>query len=182
MLQYVCFLLNLFLYFSNSIYRFLVLNEVRDPVRTIRIAAPLGLGICTILYMFANISYFAVLSLPGLKASGVTVASFYFLTVFGPTAQRVFSVCVALSALGNVLTVTFAQSRVNQGMFESLACKIYRILTRYNFESIELAKEGILPFTAFWSSNWPFGAPLPGLIVHLIPSLIIIIAPPAAIV
>jgi amino acid transporter len=43
--------------------------------------------------------------------------------VFGATAKRVISVFIALSALGNVITVTFAQSRVNQ----------------------ELAKEGVLP-------------------------------------
>ena len=38
----------------------------------------------------------------------------------------------------------------------------------------ELAKEGIpLPFgNQFWASNWPTGkAPLPGLIIHLIPSV-----------
>ena len=36
----------------------------------------------------------------------------------------------------------------------------------------ELAKEGILPFgNTFWASNWPTGkAPLPGLILNLIPS------------
>ena len=37
----------------------------------------------------------------------------------------------------------------------------------------ELAKEGIpLPFgSRFWASNWPTGkAPLPGLIINLIPS------------
>jgi len=45
----------------------------------------------------------------------------------------------------------------------------------------ELAKEGIpLPFgNRFWASNWPTkSAPLPGFIVHLIPSVIVIIAPP----
>jgi solute carrier family 7 (L-type amino acid transporter), member 9/15 len=50
------------------------------------------------------------------------------------------------------MTVTFAQSRVNQ----------------------ELAKEGIpLPFgNKFWASNWPTGkSPMQGLIVHLIPSV-----------
>ena len=38
----------------------------------------------------------------------------------------------------------------------------------------ELAKEGIpLPLgNRFWASNWPTGkSPLPGLIVHLIPSV-----------
>lgn len=49
----------------------------------------------------------------------------------------------------------------------------------------ELAKEGIpLPFgNKFWASNWPTGkSPLPGLIVHLIPSIIVIIAPPPSVV
>ena len=43
--------------------------------------------------------------------------------------------------------------------------------------SIELAKEGIpLPFgNKFWASNWPTGkSPLPGLIIHLIPSVSIV--------
>ncbi len=38
----------------------------------------------------------------------------------------------------------------------------------------ELAKEGIpLPFgNRFWASNWPTGkAPIPGLLIHLIPSV-----------
>jgi amino acid transporter len=63
---------------------------------------------------------------------------------------------VAISAFGNVLTVTFAQARVNQ----------------------ELAKEGVIPFPKFWASNWPFGSPSAGLLLHFIPSFIVIIAIP----
>ena len=66
------------------------------------------------------------------------------------------SVLVALSAFGNVLTVTFAQSRVNQ----------------------ELAKEGVIPGPRFWASSWPFGSPSSGLLLHFIPSFIVIIAIP----
>jgi amino acid transporter len=66
------------------------------------------------------------------------------------------SVLVAFSAFGNVLTVTFAQARVNQ----------------------ELAKEGVIPFPRFWASNWPFGSPSTGLILHFIPSFIVIVAIP----
>ncbi|GAA5919661.1 hypothetical protein JCM1841_005213 [Sporobolomyces salmonicolor] len=146
--------LNSYAGWSNAAY---VLNEVKNPVRTIKIAGPLGLSICAVLYILANISYFAAVSLPALKESGVTVASYYFLVVFGEKAQRALSVFVALSAFGNVLAVTFAQARVNQ----------------------ELAKEGMLPFTEFFASNWPCGSPFAGLIVHLIPSLIIILGPPA---
>ncbi|KAL5483166.1 hypothetical protein ACEPAI_8395 [Sanghuangporus weigelae] len=45
----------------------------------------------------------------------------------------------------------------------------------------EVAKEGMpLPFgNKFWASNWPTGkSPMPGLILHLIPSVIVILAPP----
>lgn len=71
-------------------------------------------------------------------------------------ANLVTQVLVALSAFGNVMTVTFAQARVNQ----------------------ELAKEGVVPFPKFWASNWPRGAPGAGLLLHWIPSAIIIIAVP----
>ena len=52
-------------------------------------------------------------------------------------------------------------------------CLLLSITTQL-FPFIELAKEGIpLPFgNKFWASNWPTGkSPLPGLIVHLIPSV-----------
>ena len=48
--------LNAYAGWSNVNY---VLNDVKNPVRTLKIAGPLGLGICAVLYMLANISYFA---------------------------------------------------------------------------------------------------------------------------
>ena len=54
------------------------------------------------------------------------------------------------------MTVTFAQARVNQ----------------------ELAKEGVVPFPRFWASSWPFGSPSSGLLLHFIPSFIVIVAIP----
>lgn len=54
------------------------------------------------------------------------------------------------------MTVTFAQARVNQ----------------------ELAKEGVIPYPKFWASSWPFGSPSAGLLLHFIPSFIVIIAIP----
>ena len=87
-----------------------------------------------------------------------------------------------VSALGNVITVTYAASRVNQG--KCIFCRSPFSSARLIALNIELAKEGIpLPFgNKFWASNWPTGkSPLPGLIVHLIPSVIVIIAPPPAV-
>ena len=48
--------LNAYAGWSNVNY---VLNEVKNPVRTLKIAGPVGLGICAILYLLANVAYFA---------------------------------------------------------------------------------------------------------------------------
>lgn len=146
--------LNSYAGWNNAAY---VLNEVKNPVRTLKIAGPLGLGICAVLYLLANVAYFAAATPQEVAKSSVTVASYFVGKVFGPTAKTVISVFVALSALGNVLTITFAQSRVNQ----------------------ELAKEGVIPFGKFWASTWPKGAPGAGLLLHFIPSIIVIVAIPA---
>ncbi|KAH9165615.1 amino acid/polyamine transporter I [Lactarius sanguifluus] len=125
-----------------------VLNEVKNPIRTIKIAGPLGLGITSALYIFANVAYFAALSKADIVNSETTVASLFFERVFGTKAQKALTVFVALSA-----------ARVNQ----------------------ELAKEGIpLPFgNRFWASNWPTqNVPFPGLLIHLVVTAIVIIAPP----
>ena len=138
---------------SNAAY---FLNEVKSPVKTLKRAVPLGPGTCGVLYMLANVAYYAAATPKEIGASGATVAAFFFGKVFGATAERALSVLVALSALGNVLTITFAQARVNQ----------------------ELAKEGVIPFPKFWASAWPVGAPSAGLLLHFIPSFIIIVAIP----
>ncbi|KAH8887867.1 high affinity methionine permease [Thozetella sp. PMI_491] len=145
--------LNSYAGWSNAAY---VLNEVKRPVHTLKIAGPLGLGICGVLYLLANVAYFSAATPKEIAGSGVTVAAYFFGKVFGNTAKRVLSVFVALSALGNVLTITFAQSRVNQ----------------------ELAKEGVIPAQKFWASSWPAGSPSSGLLLHFIPSFIVIVAIP----
>jgi amino acid transporter len=91
-----------------------VLNEVKDPVRTIKIAGPLGLGITSALYIFANVAYFAYAFLSprittspkrhqcsasskaDIVNSGTIVASLFFESVFGTKAQKVLTVFVAL--------------------------------------------------------------------------------------
>ncbi|KAI5116553.1 hypothetical protein M0805_007561 [Coniferiporia weirii] len=73
-----------------------VMGEVKDPVRTLKIAGPLGLGICVVLYMFANIAYFAAVTKEEIINSGTTVASQFFEKVYGEKAQKALSVFVAL--------------------------------------------------------------------------------------
>lgn len=139
--------------YSNANY---ALSETKDPVRTLKRAGPLALGIVAILYMLANIAYFAAVPRDELVGSGRILAATFFRNVMGPHAERALSVFVALSAFGNVLSVIFSQGRIVQ----------------------ELGREGILPFSGFFASNKPFGAPLAGLFEHWVVSMIIMLAPP----
>ncbi len=139
--------------YSNANY---ALSETKNPVRTLKIAAPLAIGVISILYMFVNIAYFAAVPKEDILAARELVAATLFRNVFGGTAERALSVFVALSAFGNVLSVIFSQGRLVQ----------------------ELGREGILPFSSFWGSNKPFNAPLAGLFEHWLVSVIIMLAPP----
>jgi len=115
-----------------------VLSEVKNPRRTLALAAPLAIGLVTTLYILANVAYFAAIPKDALVESEVIVAGLFFTNMFGDSAgARTLPVFVALSNLGNVLAVSFAHARLNQ----------------------ELGKEGLLPASRFWASNKPFNAP-----------------------
>ena len=94
---------------SNAAY---VLNEVRRPVHTLKIAGPLGLGVCGLLYILANVSYFSVATPKEIAASGNTVAAYFFGRVFGPAAKR---------ALRQVLTPPFLESKTSDSVLR-IAC------------------------------------------------------------
>jgi len=55
-----------------------VLDEVKDPIRTLKMAGPLAVGIVGFLYLLANVSYYSASSTEKLANSGVTVAAFFF--------------------------------------------------------------------------------------------------------
>jgi amino acid transporter len=67
-----------------------------------------------------------------LKSAGVVVAGIFFRNVFGAgIGGRILSVFVIISAAGNIAATSFAQARVNE----------------------ELAKDGLLPWSGFWTSK-----------------------------
>ncbi|KAK2923767.1 Amino acid/polyamine transporter I [Fusarium oxysporum f. sp. vasinfectum] len=142
-----------FVGYSNANY---ALSETRNPVRTLKIAAPTAIISVSIIYILVNIAYFAAVSKAEIIASERLVAASLFRNVMGPAAERAMSVFVALSAFGNVLSVIFSQGRLVQ----------------------ELGREGILPFSRLWASNRPFNAPLAGLFEHWVICVIVILAPP----
>lgn len=139
--------------YSNANY---ALGETKNPVRTLKIAAPLALGLVSVIYLLVNIAFFAAVPHEELLSSGRVVAASFFRIVFGESAQKGLSACVALSALGNVLAVLFTQGRVVQ----------------------ELGKEGILPFSKFFASHKPFKSPMTGMFEQWVASVVVILAPP----
>ncbi|KAK1959758.1 amino acid permease [Colletotrichum sublineola] len=115
-----------------------VVGELKSPRKTLALAAPIAIGGVTILYVLANVAYFAAIPKTELATSEVIVAGVFFRNVFGNgAAARALPAFVAISNLGNVLAVSFAHARLNQ----------------------ELGKEGLLPLSRFWASNKPFNAP-----------------------
>ena len=126
-----------------------VLGEIKNPTRTLKVAAPLAIGGVTILYVLANVAYFAAIPKEEMATSEVIVAGVFFRNVFGNSAAaRSLPAFVAISNLGNVLAVSFAHARLNQ----------------------EFAKEGLLPYSRFWASNKPFNAPATAVSFFFLPS------------
>lgn len=86
-----------------------VMNEVRNPVRTLRTAAPAALATACLLYLLINVAYFLVVPLDDIKEGGELVAALFFERVFGQSLGRLLlPLAVAVSAAGNVMVVTFA--------------------------------------------------------------------------
>lgn len=86
-----------------------VLNEVKNPVRTLRSVSLAALITSCLLYMLANVAYFLVVPLDEIKESGELVAALFFERAFGPRWGRTFlPLMIALSAAANVMVVTFA--------------------------------------------------------------------------
>ncbi|KAI9858088.1 MAG: hypothetical protein M1813_007900 [Trichoglossum hirsutum] len=141
-----------------------VLGEVRNPRRTLKRSAPLAVGTVSVLYILAIISYNAALTNDEMQRAGITFAADFFLKVclsllpelVEMSMKIVVPLCIAISAFGNVLAVTFANSRVKQ----------------------ELGKEGVLPFSTFWASTLPkFNTPGPALALHWAVSVLVISIP-----
>ncbi|KAG7664938.1 MUP3 [[Candida] subhashii] len=128
----------------NSVHT--VSNEIKDPVRTFKIAGPVSLGIMAVTYFITNLAYLIVIPEEELVNSHTLVGAILFEKIFGKAiGQQLLTFSVALCAGGNIFVVIYTISRVSQEVF----------------------REGYLPFSKFMSSNWPFGAPLRTLLLSI---------------
>lgn len=130
----------------------------KNPVKTLRWSAPLSLLLAATLYMLANIAYFAAASKQEILESKVAAASIFFNNIFGTSgASKALNFLICLSAFGNLIAVLIGQSRMLR----------------------ECGRQGVLPWTKFWTSTRPFGTPLGPYFVKWVLTLLMILAPPA---
>jgi amino acid transporter len=134
-----------------------VMSEVRDPISTIRVAGPVALSLASLGYILANVAYFCAVEKDDFRSSGVVVASHYLRNIFGPLwGERILPCFIIISAFGNIAATSFAQARVNQ----------------------ELGAQRLLPASNFWRRKNAVGAPAPGLFLHWLVSVLVIVLPP----
>ncbi|KGU13420.1 hypothetical protein MEQ_01140 [Candida albicans P87] len=142
-----------FVGYSNASY---ALGEVKNPMKVLKVSAPLALLGIAIAYMLVNIAYYAVVPVDVIAASKRILVADFFYYAFGSKASKAAAVFVALSAWGNVMSVIFSQGR---------------IIT-------QLGRSGVIPFSRFFGSSKPFNTPFTGLLEHWIIGVIFICAVP----
>ncbi|KIL58744.1 hypothetical protein M378DRAFT_188145 [Amanita muscaria Koide BX008] len=136
---------------------FNVLNEVKNPVKTMKRYAPLSLTIVFVLYFMCNIAYFAAVPQAQIRTSKELTASLFFKAVFGnQSALTALDSLIAISTFGNLISIVIGMSRVIR----------------------ECGRQGVLPFPEFWASTRPFNTPSGPLLLKWVLTTIVIIAPP----
>jgi amino acid transporter len=141
--------------FSNA---FNVVNEIKNPIPSIKKHGFISVLIVSILYMLCNVAYFSAVDKQQFGKSKEIAAAVFFTTVFGPgAAETALNVLVLLSAYGNLLAVLIGQSRMIR----------------------EIGRQGVLPFTDFWVATKPFGTPLGPYLLKWLMTFVMIAAPPA---
>ncbi|KAI1633051.1 amino acid permease-domain-containing protein [Biscogniauxia mediterranea] len=151
-------IVNIIFAYSGYQNAFSVVNEIKNPIPTLKRNGAVSVAVVSILYMLCNIAYFAAVPKEQFALTKETSASVFFSAVFGRGgAQKALDVLVLLSAFGNLLAVLIGQSRLIR----------------------EIGRQGVLPYTEFWVSTKPFGTPLGPYAIKWAMTFIMIVAPPA---
>ncbi|KAI0165293.1 amino acid transporter [Hypoxylon sp. FL1284] len=151
-------LVNIVFSYTGYANAFNVVNEIKNPIPTLKRNGALSIFIVGLLYMLCNIAYFAAVPKEEFTKSKETSASVFFVAVFGAGhADKALSALVLLSAFANLLAVLIGQSRVVR----------------------EIGRQGVLPYTEFWVSTKPFGTPIGPYFLKWLVTFIMIVAPPA---
>ena len=92
---------------------FNVVNEVQNPIKTIKRNSIYALLIVATLYILANIAFFAAVPKEDIMTSKQTVAALFFQNVFGTQpGVKGFNFLITISAFGNLMATYLAQGRL----------------------------------------------------------------------
>ncbi|KAI9317311.1 high affinity methionine permease [Dichotomocladium elegans] len=135
-----------------------VVDELKDPIRTLKVASISGMTLLAFLCVLANIAYFAVVPADVVYSSTTTVAAEFLVRVFGSDAATAMPLLIAISTFGCTSSMTFVGARI----------------------TLEAAKEGYIPFGHYFGTvNRWLGTPVAALALHWAVTLPYMLAPPA---
>ncbi|CRG91901.1 High-affinity methionine permease [Talaromyces islandicus] len=145
--------------YSGYVNAFGLVNEIQNPIKTLRWSAPFSLILVTVLYILVNVAYFSAASREEILNSKQIAAGIFFQKLFGSEngASRALNVLICISAFGNLIAVMINTSRLLR----------------------ETGRQGVLPWTQFWTYTKPLGTPLGPYVFQWLITLIMILAPPA---
>uniref|UniRef100_A0A8H7K380 Amino acid permease/ SLC12A domain-containing protein n=1 Tax=Bionectria ochroleuca TaxID=29856 RepID=A0A8H7K380_BIOOC len=137
---------------------FNMVNEIKNPIPTLKRNTTIALVIVSVLYQLCNIAYFAVVPKDEFASASQTAATLFFQRTFRNNGATIaLNFCVMMSAFGNLMAVLIGQSRMIR----------------------EIGRQGVLPYPEFWASTKPFGTPLGPCLISWLVTFIMIVAPPA---
>lgn len=115
-----------------------IAGELKNPRKTLALAAPMAVGGVTVLYILANVAFFAAVPKSELAKADVLVSGLFFKNMFGEYAGvRVLPTFVSISNVGTVLALSYSHAHVIHSM----------------------GKENLLPYSKLWASTKPFNTP-----------------------
>ncbi|RYP33027.1 hypothetical protein DL767_004938 [Monosporascus sp. MG133] len=106
-------LVNIVFSYTGYHNAFNVVNEIKNPIPTLKKHVTISVGLVAVLYMLCNIAYFAAVPKQEFSESREIAAAVFFTAVFGPGgAEQALNALVLLSAFGNLLATLIGQSRM----------------------------------------------------------------------
>jgi amino acid transporter len=125
-------------------------------MHTLKRVAPLSLIIVSILYVLANVAYFAAVPAAQIRSSKELTAALFFESVFGGKAAKGLPALIAVSAAGNIMAVIIGATR----------------------QVRECGRQGLIPWPHVWASTRPFGTPFAPTLLKWALTCIVILALP----
>ncbi|PHZ16800.1 amino acid transporter [Rhizopus microsporus ATCC 52813] len=135
-----------------------ILDEVKDPIRSLPKSSAAAIVTTATLYILTNMAYLAALPLDVMKSSEFIVAAAFFTRSLGESfASTILPLCIGLSAFGCGAAINFSAGRV----------------------IMEVSRQGLLPYGhIFGKVNTQLKTPVNAYVLQYVLSILFIFGPP----